>query len=122
MAGVDPVSGALAVIKVVGGIFKSKKHYHLYYYDPPASSWKFVLDGHPDDVNPLAASYRASGFVVAIIRNKGDKFPDGTLAPASPPAGYQATPLTVAGLNPWVLAGIVAVAVVAFFLTRRSKR
>jgi len=122
MAGVDPVADALAVIKVVGGIFKSKKHYHLYYYDPPASSWKFVLDGHPDEVNSLAKSYRASGFVVAIIRNKGDKFPDGTLAPASPPAGYKATPLTVAGLNPWILAGMAGAAILVFFLMKRRGR
>ena len=115
-------AGVGAVVGVFTGLFKSKKHYHLYYWEPGAAAWRFVLDGHPSQVNPVAKTYTDSGLVVAIVRNKDDAAPDGTLAPSSPPAGYKAVVATVAaGLNPWIFAGIAGAGLVAFFLLRRRK-
>jgi len=121
---VGNVVGAIggAVVGAVTGLFSSKKHYHLYYWEPGAGAWRFVLDGHPSQVNPVAKTYTDSGLVVAIIRNKDDAAPDGTLAPSSPPAGYKvATAAATAGLNPWIFAGIAGAGLLAFFLLRRRK-
>ena len=121
---VGNVVGAIggAVVGAVTGLFSSKKHYHLYYWEPGAAAWRFVLDGHPSQVNPVAKTYTDAGLVVAIVRNKDDAAPDGTLAPKDPPAGYKAVVATaVAGLNPWIFAGIAGAGLVAFFLLRRRK-
>jgi len=121
---VGNVVGAIggAVVGAITGLFSSKKHYHLYYWEPGAAAWRFVLDGHPSQVNPVAKTYTDSGLVVAIVRNKDDAAPDGTLAPSSPPAGYKAATATaVGGLNPWIFAGIAGAGLVAFFLLRRRK-
>lgn len=115
-------AGVGAVVGFFSGLFKSKKHYHLYYWDPQVSAWKFVLDGHPSQVNPQAAAYQKSGVVTAVIRNEGDKYADGALAPKNPPAGYEPAASAIAGFNPWVLAGIAgAVALGAFLLKRRRR-
>ena len=121
---VGNVVGAIggAFVGAVTGLFSSKKHYHLYYWEPGAAAWRFVLDGHPSQVNPVAKTYTDSGLVVAIVRNKDDAAPDGTLAPSLPPAGYKAVAATAAaGLNPWIFAGIAGAGLVAFFLLRRRK-
>lgn len=117
-------AGIGAAVGLVSGIFKSKKHYHLYYWDPVETSWKFVVDGHPSTVNPLAKDYQKQGVVTAIVRNVGDKCGDGTLAPKSPPAGYKVEAAgsgTVAGMNPWILAGIAAAGLLAFVLLKKRR-
>ena len=123
---VGNVVGAIggAVVGAVTGLFASKKHYHLYYWEPGAAAWRFVLDGHPSQVNPVAKTYTDSGLVVAIVRNKDDAAPDGTLAPSSPPAGYKgAATVAAAGLNPWLFAGIAGAGLLVFVLLRiRGKR
>ena len=123
-AAVEKVGGG--ILGVVTGLFKSKKHYHLYFWDAGQSAWIFVLDGHPSQVNPLATQYRMTGVPVAVVRNKDDKAPDGTLAPKTPPAGYGASSSGLGslpgGLNPWILAGIAGAAVLGFVLLRRKRR
>ena len=122
---VGNVVGAIggAVVGAVTGLFSSKKHYHLYYWEPGAAAWRFVLDGHPSQVNPVAKTYTDAGLVVAIVRNKDDAAPDGTLAPKDPPAGYKAATATAAaGLNPWIFAGIGGAGLLLFFLLRRKGR
>lgn len=106
-----------AVPKLLGGLFKSKKHYHLYIWDQVESSWKFVMDGIPSKVNPVAASYAKSGVPTAVVRNKGGKAVAGSLAPKAPPAGFAAA--AASGFNPWILAGIAGVGVAAFVIFRR---
>jgi len=111
-------------VKLITGLFSSKKHYHLYYWDTVENVWKFVMDGHPSQVNPQAAAYGKAGVVVAIVRNVGDKNADGTLAPKSPPAGYAAPAAAGASgvkINPWILAGIAAAGGLLFFLVRRKR-
>jgi len=111
-------------VGLLKGLFTSKKHYHLYYWEPGAAAWRFVLDGHPSQVNPVAKTYTDSGLVVAVVRNKDDAAPDGTLAPSSPPAGYKgAVTAAAAGLNPWIFAGIAGAGLLVFLLLRiRGKR
>lgn len=111
-----------AATSLISGLFKSKKHYHLYYWDPAESVWKFVLDGHPSQVNPAAASLQKSGLATAIVRNKNDAHPDGTLAPKDPPAGYAASSSGASGFNPWPLAAIAAAGVLGFVLLRKRRR
>jgi len=120
---VGNVVGAIggAVVGAVTGLFASKKHYHLYYFDPGSGAWRFVLDGHPSQVNPVAKTYTSSGLVVAIVRNKDDAAPDGTLAPKSPPTGYTAKGGAPLGFNPWILAGIAGAGLLAFVLLKRRK-
>jgi hypothetical protein len=117
--------GVDVAVGFLGGLFKSKKHYHLYYWEPGAAAWRFVLDGHPSQVNPVAKNYTDSGLVVAIVRNKDDKAPDGTLAPTSPPAGYKASSSTApeGAVGPWLIAGgIGGAALLVFFLVRKGRR
>lgn len=115
-----PVAAIVAAIPVIGGLFKSKKHYHLYYWDQVEASWKFVMDGIPSKVNPVAAQYAQNGIPTAVVRNKGGKAVAGSLAPKNPPAGYSATAAAASDFNPWLLAGIAgAVALGAFLLKRR---
>lgn len=115
-----PVAAIAAAVSAIGGLFKSKKHYHLYYWDQVEARWKFVMDNIPSKVNPAAASLAQSGVPTAIVRNKGDKAPDGTLAPKDPPVGYTAA--AASSFNPWILAGIaVAVALGAFLLKHRRR-
>ena len=124
------VQAAESALKVAGkllkGLFASKKHYHLYYWDPALNAWHFVLDGHPAQVNPKAESYAASGLIVAVVRNKNDAAPDGTLAPKDPPAGYTASAEAVAravSLNPLLMVAIVGAGLFLFLLLRgRGKR
>ncbi len=112
------VAGANTIFSAIGGLFKSKKHYHLYYWNTTTSSWVFVMDGHPDKVKKAQAGYIQSGVQTAVVRNEGDKHADGTLAPKSPPAGYAPT---AGGLNPWILAGIAGAAVLGFVLLRKKR-
>lgn len=111
-----------AVVGFVSSLFGSKKHYHLYYWDPQESSWKFVLDGHPSQVNPQASAYQKSGLVTAVIRNVGDKNPDGSLAPKSPPAGYEPSTASTSSKTPWVVAGIAGALVLGVVLLRKGRR
>jgi hypothetical protein len=117
-------SAGQGITGLIGGLFKSKKHYHLYYWDAQSAAWIFVMDGHPSQVNPLATDYRRQGVPVALIRNKDDKAPDGTLAPKSPPAGYTAEAAGKApgGPLPWILAGVAGVGVVVFLILRKKRR
>ena len=119
---VGNVVGAIggAAVGALTGLFSSKKHYHLYYWDPVSSAWVFVMDGHPSQVNPASASYQKSGMVTAIIRNKDDKAPDGTLAPAKPPTGYVAGSAGTSGFNPWIVAGIAGGGLVLWLLLRKG--
>lgn len=120
------VVGAIggAVVGAVTGLFSSKKHYHLYYYDPATSEWKFVVDGHPSTVNPLAKRFASEGYVTATIRNKDDKNPDGSLAPKEPPAGYSkskgATSVNI--INIVVLGAVILLAVYFLFIKRKRKK
>jgi hypothetical protein len=119
LAALVPVATSL-----LGGLFKSKKHYHLYYWDAARSVWVFVLDGHPDQVKAAQASYVKAGVPTAMIRNKGDKNPDGTLAPKAPPTGFGASSSGTAGSSklPWILAGIAAAAALGVVLLKKKRR
>jgi hypothetical protein len=115
------VKAGQTALNLLTGLFKSKKHYHLYYWDTVQSVWVFVMDGHPSNVKPQAAALQKSGVVVAIVRNKGDKNADGSLAPKSPPAGYKAADGSGAGLSPWILVGIAGAGLLAFVLLKKRR-
>jgi hypothetical protein len=123
---VGTVVGAVggAVVGVVTGIFSSKKHYHLYFFDPAVGEWKFVVDGHPSQVNPLAKQYAKEGYVTATIRNKDDKNPDGSLAPTEPPAGFSkskgATSVNI--INIVLIVAILGIAVYFLVIKRKRKK
>jgi hypothetical protein len=117
-----PAPIVAAAIPAIAKLFKSKKHYHLYFWDQVEAAWKFVMDGIPSNVNPVAASYAQSGVPTAVVRNKGAKAAAGSLAPKSPPAGYAAKAAVASDFNLWILAGIAgAVALGAFLLKKRRR-
>lgn len=110
------------VTSLVSNLFASKKHYHLYYFEESDNTWKFVMDGHPSQVNPAAKQYTAAGIHTAIVRNKDDKAADGTLAPTEPPTGH-ASVSKVGSTNFLMIAALIAVVGIAvYFLFIRKKR
>lgn len=118
---IDVVSIGATAIAAIGGLFKSKKHYNLYYFEEADDSWKFVMDGHPSQVNPVANQYKQQGIVTAVVRNKDDKYTAAELMPKEPPAGYQKnSPLQSVNWTMVFLAG-GAVAVIALLIKRRKR-
>jgi len=117
-------AGVGAVVGTVASLFKSKKHYHLYYFEPADGQWHFVMDGIPSQVKPIKKQYAAAGYNVVLVRNKGGKYQPGELAPKNPPAGAA----TAASKNPlavnWIPIAIIGgvVLVVVFFLLKKRRK
>lgn len=119
---IDPVSIGAAAITLITGLFKSRKHYMLFYFEEVDDSWKFVMDGIPSQVNPVAKSYTVQGIQVAIVRNKDAKHTAAELMPKEPPKGY--TPNTPAATNYLTIAAVAAgIGLILYFLFfRKGKR
>ena len=118
----DVASLAASAVGIVAGLFQSKKHYHLYYFEESDNTWKFVMDGHPSQVNPAAKQYTAQGIHTAIVRNKDDKAADGTLVPTEPPTGH-VSGSKAGSTNFLIIAALAAVVGIAvYFLFIRKKR
>lgn len=112
-AAVGAVVGA--AVGVVTNIFKSKKHYNLYYWDSVNFAWVYAMEGHPDAVKKLEKSYSMSGITTQIVRNKSGS----AVAPTKPPAGVTAS--APSGFNPWILAGIAGAGLLAFVLLKKGR-
>jgi len=110
----DPIAIGAAVV----GLFSSKKHYDLYYWETADNTWKFVYNGHPSQLRPLEQQYNAQGIKTQRLRAKdGKSLPP----PTTPPAGYGAT-TTGSKTNPLLIGGIVlAFGVVYFFIKKKRK-
>lgn len=109
-------------IGLVTGLFSSKKHYHLYYFEEADDTWHFVLDGHPSQVNPAAKQYQANGIKTAIVRNKDGKYLPGELAPKEPPTGYTPNSPLAGNTNIIMIIAVVAAVAFALFMILRKKR
>ena len=113
----DPMEIGTQALSILTGLFKSKKHYNLYYWEPADNTWKFVIEGHPSQVNPLAKQYAAQGYIISIIRNQSGT----AVAPTSPPAGYEKSGAT--STNWLMIVGVVlAVGFVLFFFLKRKRK
>ena len=116
---IDPVSIGTAAIAVVSGLFKSKKHYNLYYFEESDDSWKYVANGHPSQLNPIANDYRLQGIVTAMVRNKDNKYTAAELMPKEPPKGYQKNPTKTNWLVIFITGGTIGL--VYFLIHKRRK-
>ena len=110
----DPIAIGGAVI----GLFKSKKHYDLYYWETADNSWKFVYNGHPSQLRPLEQQYNAQGIKTQRLRAKdGKSLPP----PTTPPAGYEKTGAT--STNWLMIVAVVAiVGLLLFFILKRKRK
>jgi len=117
---IDPVSVAGAVVGLLGGLFKSKKQYHVYYWDGDAGTWVFVMNGIPSKIKATVTQLGAQGLIVQTVRNK-----NGNTAkpPTSPPAGWAAPEAVSEGTSkiPWILAGVAGLGLLGFVLLRRRR-
>ena len=119
--GLDPTALIGGLAGLVGGLFKSRKHYHVYYWDGAAGKWVFVMDGIPSQVKPVAQQYAAQGIPVQLVRNKGGT---GAKPPTQPPAGWSADSGSGSGGAsplPWILAGVGGLGLVVFLLLRKRR-
>ena len=112
-----------AAVGTVASLFKSKKHYHVYFWN--GSAWQFVQDGNPSQIKPTVANLRSQGLPVAVVRNKGGKNPAGSLAPKDPPAGASSSPASAGSGTgsklPWILAGIAGLGVLGALLIKKRR-
>jgi LPXTG-motif cell wall-anchored protein len=116
-----PIAAAIpAVVTGIAGLFKSKKHYHLYYFETADNTWHFVMDGIPSQINPVKAQYAAQGYAVYTARNKDAKYQPGELAPKNPPTGV--TSKSATGINWMLIIAVVAGLGLVFFFIKRKKK
>jgi len=109
----DPIAVGGAII----GLFKSKKHYDLYYWETADNSWKFVYNGHPSQLRPLEQQYNAQGIKTQRLRAKdGKSLPP----PTTPPSGYSAT-TTGSKPNLLLIGSIVAGGGLLYFIIKKKK-
>ena len=109
----DPIAVGGAII----GLFKSKKHYDLYYWETADNTWKYVTQDHPSKLRPIEAQYKASGLVTQRLRAKDGKHPP---PPTTPPSGYGAA-ATGSKQNFLLIGGIVLAFGVVYFFIKRKK-
>jgi hypothetical protein len=118
---IDPVSIGTAAIPLLAGLFKSKKHYNLYYFEEASDQWMFVMEDIPSRIKPYANDYKSRGIAIAIVRNKGGNFNAAELMPKEPPKGY--TPNTPATTNYLTIALVVGgVLAILYFILKKRKR
>jgi len=107
-----------SIFGLVGGLFKSKKHYNIYYWETADNTWKFIFEGHPDQIRQVETQYRDQGYVTTVVRNK-----KGTaIHPTKPPAGYEVKAPTSANIPLILIIGVVLVFVFLFVLKKRRKK
>ena len=109
-------------IGAVTGLFSSKKHYHLYYFEEADDTWHFVMDDHPSKVNPAAKQLQSQGLKTSIVRNKDGKAQPGELAPKNPPTGYTPNSPLAGKSNIILIVGIVAAVGIILFVILKRKR
>ena len=111
---IDPIS---AGIQIVGSLFKSKKHYTLFYFEKADNTWKFVMNDHPSNIKPIQQNYAAAGIPTKVVRDaKGTALP-----PTDIPAGYTASKLPSSSNTLMIVAVVAVIAVILFLVIRKRK-
>jgi hypothetical protein len=112
----DPVEIGTQALGFLTGLFKSKKHYNLYYWENADNTWKFVFEGHPSQIKPYVAQYSEQGIITTIVRNK-----KGTaVAPTTHPTGYESTKTPTTTNFPLIIAIVVGFGLIYFFIKKRK--
>jgi len=114
----DPVAIGTSILSLVGGLFKSKKHYNIYYWETADNTWKFIFEGHPDQIRQVETQYRNQGYITTIVRNKSGT----AIPPTKPPAGYETKAPMSANLPMILIIVAVLAFVLLFVLKKRRKR
>lgn len=120
---IDTIASAgSSIAGTVASIFKSKKHYHLYYFEPADGTWHFVIDGHPSQINPVQQNLAAQGLSTYVARNKDGKYQPGELAPKNPPSAVTGANKSAVGTNWLLIVAVIAGFAVIFLFVKRARR
>lgn len=124
LPGIGTAIGAAigTAVGFIAGLFTSKKHYHLYYFEEATDTWEFVIDGIPSQLKPMVKEYTAHGIKTAMVRNKGGKAQPGELAPKNPPAGYTPNESMPSSTNTLMIAAVIGAFVLIMFLILKKRK
>ena len=114
---IDPVATVTSIAKLVGGLFTSKKHYNIYYWETADNTWKFIFEGHPNQIRPIETQYKNQGYITTVVRNKSGT----AIHPTTPPAGYETKAPSSANL-PMILIIVAVFAFVLLFVLKKRRK
>lgn len=110
-------AGVGAAVGLVSSFFTSNKHYNLYYWETADSSWKFVMEGHPNQIKPVQKEYISSNIPTQVVRNK-----NGTAkTPTTPPAGYEKSTV-LSTVNPIAIFSVIGLFLIILYLMYHRKK
>lgn len=115
---------ALDVSSLVGkalgavvGLFKSKKHYAVYYWETANNTWIFAYTGQKPKAAAVEKELKSRGFKTAFVRDKNNT----AQPPKNPPSGVELTP-TGGTMNWFMIVAVVGVIGIVLFMILKRKR